>query len=161
MLLQIDDWIFEVDVEKTSAYSAAEAAEHCTCANCRNFYADIDRVNPKLRPFLAQFGLNLEAPDRMSPIDYSAQRIDYDPIYYVFGRILQSGSYEMAAGNANIVATTLPNGLDGSPGFQLDVYDISLSWVLDEPFDDGVPDVPRRKDLLSRLFGRRNTEIIQ
>ena len=37
MILKIDDWEFDIDLERTMAYSAAEAADHCTCAYCRNF----------------------------------------------------------------------------------------------------------------------------
>ena len=53
MILQIDDWKFDIDMERTMEYSAKEAAEHCDCAYCRNFYAAVDEHCSDLRPFLA------------------------------------------------------------------------------------------------------------
>ena len=154
MIVKADEWIFDVDMTATMEYSAREAAEHCTCPNCRNFYAAVDRYYPELRPFLAKFGLDIEAPDRMSPLDYSMDDIAYDPMFYVFGEIRQPGIYEMSAGPANIVATPLEDTPDGRPCFQLDVYEVRLPWVLDEPFEGCVPAVPEKKGWLGRFFGR-------
>lgn len=131
MILQIDDWKFDIDMARTMEYSAAEAAEHCDCAYCRNFYAAVDGKYPDLRPFLAQFGLNIEAPEEMCP--FAGERILYDPTYKVYGSILQSGSYEMQAGLVNIVART---SADVDDYFLLDCYEVFLPWVLDEPFED-------------------------
>lgn len=156
MIVRIGEWVFDVDMTATMEYSATEAAEHCTCAYCRNFYAAVDDKYPRLRPFLAQFGLDLEAPDRMSPLDYGPERIDYDPMYYVFGKIQQPGIFEMSAGLANIVATPVEGTLDGKPYFQLDVYEVCLPWVLDEPFEDGVPAVPEKKSWLGRFFRKES-----
>lgn len=160
MILQIDDWIFDLDVQATTAYSAKEAAEHCDCANCRNFYAAIDDHYPHLRPFLAQFGLQVEAPDQMSPMEISPERIDYDPMFYVFGRILQQGQYEMAAGLANIVAYPLEEGIDGREAFELNVFEVSLPWVLEEPFEMmEVPGSPSfLRSMVDRVLGRRKND---
>lgn len=156
MIVKIDEWVFDVDTAATMEYSAAEAAEHCTCANCRNFYAAVDEHYPQLRPFLAQFGLDMEAPDRMSPMDYSPERIDYDPMYYVFGKILQPGHYELSAGRANIVVTPMDGTLEGRLYFQLDVYEVMLPWVLDEPFEGGVPTAPVKDGWLGRFFRNKS-----
>ncbi len=135
MIVRIDDWIFDVDVDATAKYSAREAEQHCDCANCRNFYAAVDAYYPELRPFLTQFGLQVEAPDRMSPIDISIERIDYDPMYYVFGRILQQGRFEIPAGTANVAAFPLDECYEGREVFELNVFEVSLPWVLEEPFE--------------------------
>ena len=141
-------------------YSAREAAEHCTCAYCRNFYAAVDDIYPQLRPFLARFGVDIEAPDRMSPIDHSQERIDYDPSFYVFGQILQPGTYEMSAGLANIVATPLDGTVEGRVCFQLDVYEVMLPWVLNEPFEGGIPEAPP-SGWLRRMIGRLTEKLPQ
>lgn len=131
MLLQIDDWKFDIDMEATMAYSAKEAADHCTCAYCRNFYAAVDSTYPHLRSFLAQFGLDIEAPDEMYPIVDG--NVCYDPVYAVYGKILKSGSYEMAAGLVNIVARPAE---DRNDCFMLECYEVFLPWILDEPIED-------------------------
>lgn len=156
MIVKVDDWAFDVDMTATMEYSVKEAAEHCTCAYCRNFYAAVDQYYPELRPFLARFGLDLEAPDRMSPLDYSIEDIVYDPMYYVFGKILEPGIYEMSAGHANIVVTPMVGTLDGKPYFQLDVYEVVLPWVLEEPFEGGVPAVPQKKSWPGRFVRKKS-----
>lgn len=135
MILKIDDWEFDIDLERTMAYSAAEAAEHCDCAYCRNFYAAVDEHYPKLRPFLAQFGLDVEAPEEMFPSFIREDSMDYMPVYVVYGRITKLGQYELEAGLCNIVARTEDVSRDY---FELDCYEITLPWVLDEPIEDVV-----------------------
>lgn len=133
MILKVDDWEFDIDLERTMAYSAEEAAGHCDCAYCRNFYAAVDEIYPQFRPFLAQFGLDIEAPEEMFNPSVYADSLDYMPIYVVYGKILKSGQYEMTAGSVNIVARLAEEGVDY---FQLDCYEVLLPWVLDEPIED-------------------------
>ena len=113
-------------------YSAAEAAEHCDCAYCRNFYAAVDDAYPQLRPLLAQFGIDVEAPEEMFNPSVFADCLDYMPTYMVYGKILKAGQYEMAAGSASIVGREE----DGESYFLLDCYEVLLPWVLDEPIED-------------------------
>ena len=110
MILTIDDWIFDTDVTATMAYSAQEAAEHCDCGYCRNFYAAVDSVYPELRPFLTQFRIDVEAPDCMSPIPYSEEVVGYDPEYIVIGRLVQQGSFEIDMGKLHILAEVPKKG---------------------------------------------------
>lgn len=162
MLLEIDDWKFDIDIAATMEYSANEAREHCTCAYCRNFYAAVDDTYPELRPFLAQFGLDIEAPDEMSSIPYSKSDVGYDPEYIVIGKLLQKGSYEMAAGLANILADTAGEGTypwdripEGADCFMLYVMDVQLPWVLDEPIgEDEIESPANRPSFLRRMLDR-------
>ena len=141
MILQIDDWKFEIDMERTMAYSAGEAAEHCDCAYCRNFYATVDAECPDLRPFLAQFGLDIEAPEEMMPYDFQEEML-YDGFYAVCGRILQSGKAPFDVADVQI----LPHRYNDlhintgckEPCFFLNVSGILLPWVLEEPMADVV-----------------------
>ena len=133
MILRIDDWEFDIDMARTMEYSANEAADHCTCAYCRNFYAAVDEIYPELRPFLAQFGLDVEAPEEMFNPSVYPESLDYMPIYVVYGKILRHGKYEMAAGRVNIVAREAEKGEDY---FLLDCYEVCMPWVLEEPIED-------------------------
>lgn len=133
MLLKIDDWEFDINLERTMAYSAAEAAEHCDCAYCRNFYVTVDAHYPKLRPFLAQFGLDVEAPEEMYPTFIREASLDYMPVYVVYGKIIKLGKYELQAGLCNIVARAEDASCDY---FELDCYEVALPWVLDEPIEE-------------------------
>lgn len=63
MILELDDWQFELDVETTRLYSEQEVAVHCDCGYCRNYYACVAETFSGLRPFLGQFGLNIKAPE--------------------------------------------------------------------------------------------------
>ena len=69
MILNIHDWIFDVNIDATMALSAAQANDHCQCGYCRNFYSTIDRSCLHLRSFLSQFGLDVDGPDEMCPYE--------------------------------------------------------------------------------------------
>lgn len=139
MILEIQGWKFDIDLTATMEYSAAEAADHCNCAYCRNFYASVDSVYPNLRPFLAQFGLDIEAPDELMPIDLK-NRMNYDGVYVVAGRILIEGNELIQVDDIRI-APEYDSEINHSqikPCFYLTINDILLPWVLDEPMEDVV-----------------------
>ena len=138
MILKIADWIFDVDLERTAAYSDREVAEHCTCEHCRNFYLGVDAICPELRCFLGQFDIHPEAPDRMLPIGYSAQQIDYDPMYYVFGRIIRYGNSKLSANDVEIIPASCDVLFEEGTVFSLSVAGLSLPWLLDVPFDSSI-----------------------
>lgn len=140
MILKIADWEFDIDMERTMAYSAAEAAEHCDCAYCRNFYSAVDDTVPALRPFLAQFGLDIEAPDVLYPYDVET-RMWYTGEYVVFGRILQFGKEQIRVENAcnpYIYPVNIAKYSFDSPYFVLCLEELEIPWVLDEPMTDVV-----------------------
>ena len=160
MVFSIEGWEFDVDLSQTMAYSAAEAAEHCTCAYCRNFYAAVDQEYPALRPYLAQFGLDIEAPDEQMPYDYQ-EKMYYDSVYMVSGTILSMGRKPLRVGDVLI----LPKSADDvqinhscpEPCFALDVGTVALPWVLDEPLKDVVSpanEPPFLKKMWQRLLGK-------
>ena len=137
MILSIDDWRFDVDLAATMEYSAAEAAEHCDCAYCRNFYEAVDDAYPGLRLFLAQFGLDIEAPDELMPFD-TEDGMSYDAVYAVCGKILTVGREMIACCDA-YVAPEADAQIEHSCFklcFYLTVNDLHMPWVLDEPMKD-------------------------
>lgn len=137
MRIRIDDWEFSVDMAETMAYSAAEAAEHCTCAYCRNFYAVIDSVYPQLRPFLAEFGVDITAPDELSPFEPPTEMVGY---YGVSGKILHTGKRPLSAGKLLIYPETAEsanvNTFLSGPYFFLRTDMMQLHWGLDEPMEE-------------------------
>lgn len=141
MIIEIDDWKFDVDIAATMEYSAAEAAGHCDCAYCRNFYAAVDEAYPELRTFLAQFGLDIEAPEELMPYDVGKE-MWYDGFYAVSGKILSDGKSDLICNGVRIqpdrcnsigVVAQCPE-----PYFCLNFGTIVLPWVLDEPMEDVV-----------------------
>lgn len=153
MILKVDDWVFDIDIERTMAYSAAEAAEHCDCAYCRNYYRAVDIVFPDFRPFLAQFGLDIEAPEEMYNPSVYKEHLDYLPVYVVYGKILKFGQLEMSSGLINIVASEAEKGEDY---FLLECYEVSLPWVLEEPIEEVVSPANEPsflQKMLSKLLG--------
>lgn len=136
MILQLEDWSFDVDLEKTMSYSSQERVEHCNCAYCRNFYAGIDAKYPELRSFLLKFGIHVDAPDRMSALDISSEQIIYDPMYLIFGQILRVGTSTILYEGIEVEPMEAEDGM-----FYLQIYDLQLPWLLDEPYEKGMSEL--------------------
>lgn len=155
MILEIDDWKFDIDMERTMEYSANEAADHCDCAYCRNFYGAIDRSHPLLRPFLAQFGLDIEAPDELMP--FTATNI---AVYYaVSGRILQFGKSGIFCDRLTIYPelpeVSLINTECPRPIFIIHIGCFDLPWVLDEPLvEDEIISPANEPAFLKKMWQR-------
>ena len=156
MIIELFDWKFEVDVERTMARSQLEAAEHCNCAYCRNFYATVDKENPELRYFLAEFGVEIEAPDVLYPYDIG-EEMCYEGEYVVFGRILIQGSAGITVGGAYIYPTIESTHSVEQPHFVLSMQGLELPWMLDEPLQDVVSTANEPsflKEMWQRLLSR-------
>lgn len=139
MILQIDDWKFDIDMAATMEYSSVELAEHCDCAYCRNFYATVDVTFPKLRPFLALFGVEIQAPEELMPFDLP-DGMSYDASYAVAGRILSRGKGLLFLDGIYIAPEVDPQ-IEHSklyPCFYLTIDDLVLPWVLDESMEEVV-----------------------
>lgn len=143
MLLKIDEWQFQVDIDRSRAYNSS--LPKCDCADCRNFYAAIDERYPELRPFLERFGIDVERPEELWCMEDRKEPLVYQSYYTVNGKIQKLGNYEIDAGHAHILPmrrdqVALPNpdcDRDDPDGyFVLSVMDIMLPWVLDEPMPD-------------------------
>ena len=137
MILQIDDWKFEIDLTATMEYSAAEAADHCDCAYCRNFYASVDGKYPDFRPFFAQFGLDIEAPDELIPYFPPTECEAY---YAVGGHILTQGSGPIMVSGLTVypqlAEEAMVNTRISGPYFFLLAGMMYLPWVLDVPMEE-------------------------
>ncbi len=137
MLITIDRWQFEIDLAATMEYSASEAKDHCTCAYCRNFYASVDTIYPDLRPFLTQFGLDVEAPDELIPY---FPPTDCDAYYGVCGKIVKRGNTPISINGLTIHPQNPEEAMVNTglkhPYFFLMVSLMQLPWVLEEPMEE-------------------------
>lgn len=153
MILEIDGWKFQVFDVTTRKYYAREVAGHCTCATCRNFYQTVDTVCPELRPFLAKFGVHVEAPEEMmAPIQTMC-----DCCYAVCGKILEYGDTEIPVGNTKVYPQTWEQAMVNTeidePYFFLFVSPLNVPWVLDEPMEP--IDTPEKKqNAIARILDR-------
>lgn len=162
MILEIDDWKFDVDIARTMEYSAAEAAEHCECAYCRNFYAAINDHCPELRTFLAQFGIDAEAPDALYPYDSHKDLLWYEGEYVVFGSILRFGKKPIVA-DASQIFLIEPLSEDRyslpQPYFLLSFDSVEMNWLLSEPMEEVISPANEPsflKMMWDRLLGKLN-----
>ena len=153
MILEIDGWKFQIFDVTTRKYYAREVAGHCTCATCRNFYQTVDNVCPELRPFLARFGVHVEAPDSMSaPIQTIC-----DCYYAVCGKILEAGEEPITVGNTLIYPQALEEAMVDTdmedPCFFLYVSPLNVPWVLEEPME--TIDTPEKEQqVISKILGK-------
>lgn len=159
-LLVIDGWTFSVDLATTMEYSAGEAEGHCECAYCRNFYSAVDGVYPNLRPFLAQFGLDIEAPEELMPFEPT----HYRAAYAVKGEILRHGSQPINVDGLTVRPEAGEGTYETWPAwFNLSVEGLKLPWVLNEPMEEvlspaNAPAFLER--MLDKLLGSEPEEIV-
>ena len=141
MHLKIDGLTFDIDLDQTMIHRAREAENPCGCAYCRNFSTAIDGTYPNLRPFLAQFGLDITLPDESMPYDQPSE-MWYEHVYSVCGRILSGDETtieidgtEVHFHNENLHQI---NASCPQPRFFITVGMMRLPWVLDEPMAEVV-----------------------
>ena len=142
MVLQIDDWIFRVDMEKTKEHSSFVSSEHCTCGFCENYYRTILGVCPGLKEYLYQFGILVDAPSEMYPIEPTL----YLSGYRVTGEILQWGSGPIMISGVPVTAEPSTNGT-----FLLEVGELALPWVLNEDMDEVISPA-NEPEFLERMY---------
>ena len=154
MILQIADWIFDVDIPATMAYSAAVWEDHCTCGYCRNFYETMDSAYPQLKPFLKNFGMNSLTPEELSPIEPTLYMVSY----CLAGRIVKHGIYPIDLdGIVLSVSRDEENPLYeppfGKPFFVFTTGLLELPWVLEEDMDEVVSPA-NEPEYLERMMNR-------
>lgn len=128
---------FSVDVEKTKEYYNEHSLCNCVC--CLNYYEQIANELPKLKDFLADFGVDISKPDEIMSVENEGF-IDYLNVdYTVCGNVINMSEYEIDINDnlfLNVIVTegfASPNEQTGDY-FTLSVTNIKLPWVLDMPF---------------------------
>ena len=136
--IQKDEYVFEVDIEKTIEYSKTHLL--CECDFCENYYAQIKGKFPKLESFLADFGVDITKPDECMSVesDNTIQYIGID--YTVCGKVVTMRKYEIDIQDDPFFSLVITEGF-ASPNeqtgeyFTISVNNIfELPWVLDKPF---------------------------
>ena len=142
MRLQIDDWMFDIDFEATAAHSSFVSGEHCTCGYCGNYYRTIELVCPELKAFLGKFGVLIDAPSEMYPIEPTL----YLSGYRVTGQIIRWGRGPMMVGSVPVTAEPSKEGT-----FLLEVGEVALPWVLEEDMDEVISPA-NEPEFLERMY---------
>lgn len=122
-LIHLADWVFSVDSEATGQHTLRCSEDHCLCAYCRNFYEAVDIAHPALRSFLARFGITLEGPSELMPLEPTLMAA----CYRVTGRILHFGKQLLHVNGVPI----RPETADGETFF-LWVGEMELPWIQEE-----------------------------
>ena len=123
MILQVDDWVFRVDLERTKEHSSFVSSEHCTCGYCENYYRAAGMVYPELKGFLRKFGILIDGPSEMYPIEPTL----YLAGYRVFGEIVTYGIAPMMVDGVPVLAQPVDEA-----HFMLEIGEMPLPWVLTE-----------------------------
>ena len=136
MLIEKDNYKFSVDIEKTKEYYNTHSL--CDCVCCRNYYKQIEKELPKLKEFLADFGVDISKPDEIMSVENEGF-IDYLNVdYTVCGNVINMSEYEIDIYDKlflNVIVTegfASPNEQTGEY-FTLSVINIRLPWVLEVP----------------------------
>ena len=162
LILELKDWVFDVDIAMNMECSSSQAADHCLCGYCRNYYTAVDSAYPHLRPFLQQFGLNIEGPDELSPFEPTI----YEATYLVNGMVLQKGTQPLYLDNTPLyIQSQDESDLETerkAPYFTVVFGLMELPWFLDEPMDQVTS--PANEDayldrMWNKLLKRSNEEI--
>lgn len=127
MVLTIADWQFQVDPVSTTQRTIQNSTDHCLCAYCRNYYDTVDAAHPRLRQVLGKFGITMEGPSEVMPLEPTIILA----CYRVQGQILRKGETRIYVDNVRLFPE---EGDDES--FLLWVGAMELPWVQDEPVED-------------------------
>lgn len=127
MTITIADWIFELDTEATLVHTMQNSTNHCTCAYCRNYYESVDIAHPRLRSVLSKFGIALEGPSELMPLEPDLMLA----CYRVHGTIRQFGQTQIYVDDVRIMPEPDENGT-----FLLWVGEMALPWLQEEAMED-------------------------
>lgn len=127
MILELEDWRFEIDREATRRRTDRNAQDHCRCGYCRNYYETAAATYPQMEAFLAEFGVNLNGPSELMPFEPTLLLA----CYRVQGRILTWGKAFLTVDGVSVQ----PEWSDGD-AFLLWVGEMRLPWTQEEPEED-------------------------
>lgn len=144
MMISLADWQFRVDAVSTEDYTTRCSLDHCTCPYCQNFYENIDRVEPMLRPVLGKFGIFLNGPCEVMPFEPTLVAA----CYRVTGKILKRGT-------ASLHVETVPLRPEEADEntFFLWIGPVELPWTQEEPVED-VLSPANQPEFMDRMMQR-------
>lgn len=118
--ISIADWQFRVDRDATRDYTMKCSTDHCLCPYCRNFYETVDSINPRLRRILDGFGIFLDGPCEVMPIEHNVILA----AYRVTGTIVRAGKLHLFVDDVPLIPEESENGT-----FLLWTGPMELPWV--------------------------------
>ncbi len=138
IIIQKDEYVFEVDIEKTKDYYRTRLLCECDC--CENYYEQIKGKFPKLESFMMDFGVDISKPDEIMSVELE-NTIEYLSVdYTVCGKVATMGEYEIGIQDKQFLSLVITDGF-ASPNEQTGEYftisinnSIELPWVLNKPF---------------------------
>ena len=159
--IQKDEYVFKVDIEKTTEYYKTHSLCECDC--CENFYAQIGGKFPELESFLSDFGVDIAKPDECMSVELenTIQYIGVD--YTVCGKVVTMGEYEIDIEDEQFLNLVITEGF-ASPNEQTGEYftisvnnTFELPWVLDKPFPSPIQfkETSKLKDFFKKNDRRR------
>ena len=145
MVLNIQDWCFQVEPEETFARTTQNSKDHCTCGYCKNFYETVPMAYPEVISFLDQFGAEFHGPSEVMPFlpTYILA------CYRISGKILKFGRTGLSADQIPIT----PEYADET-SFYLWVGEMALPWIQDEPEEDVISpaNLPEFMDRMEEIW---------
>ena len=105
-LISIADWQFRVDLDATREYTMKCSLDHCLCPYCRNYYETVDGANPRLRSVLDGFGICLDGPCEVMPLEHNVILT----AYRVTGSIVNRGNIRLYVDEVPLFPEESENG---------------------------------------------------
>jgi hypothetical protein len=161
------DWRFEFDKAKTRDYYL-KLGELCSCAMCRNFYANAGALPRELTLFLEQFGVDPAKPiEQWSMEAKKTEGIVDNHVYYaVHGTAESKDRSDIEIGAVRIMVSApdpddvvhcpefSPNTDIEEPYFVLELSNLWLPWVVTESIDECYPEHSTFGQKIKALFKR-------
>lgn len=129
MIFEFADWRFRINVEATRDRTTRYSQDHCSCDYCTNYYEAVEKAHPYLRPFLEQFGINIEGPSELMPFEPTLMLA----CYRVDGEILKWGNAQLHVHGIPIVPEASEDGT-----FLFWVGEIEIPWLQEINAEDVV-----------------------
>ena len=118
--ISVADWSFQVDISATREYTMKCSTDHCLCPYCKNFYETVDGAHPRLRCVLESFGIYLDGPCEVMPIEHNLILA----AYRVTGNIDHAGKLRLFVDELELIPESSENGT-----FLLWTGPMELPWV--------------------------------
>ena len=143
-IIEKEDYIFDVDIEKTKEYYATTTV--CDCDECQNYHRQVANTFPKLKNFLLDFGIDIARPDEICST-YNKGVVDYHAVTYTaVGECIKFGKYEFDMEDGGLFINLVinktpvfPNEQGDRQCFEIFIYNIRLPWVLETPHEEERP----------------------
>ena len=125
--ISIADWQFRVDRDATRDYTMKCSTDHCLCPYCRNYYETVDASHPRLRSVLDGFGIFLDGPCEVMPLEHNLILA----AYRVTGIVAQTGNMRLFVDDVPLIPEESGNGT-----FLLWAGPMELPWMQDVAPED-------------------------